>query len=119
VDRRGALSGGHGGAARGARAQESRDPGRGGRRMIRAAALVVVACLVTIPGVPGAGAQRAPAPAQRAATDPHAALRSGAYEEAVQGFTGALARDPGAAEARIGLMQALAATGRYAEAVEA
>jgi tetratricopeptide (TPR) repeat protein len=44
------------------------------------------------------------------------ALRTGAYEDAVRGFTRVLDNEPGALEARKGLVKALLALGRYAEA---
>ncbi len=46
-----------------------------------------------------------------------AALRSGDYAEAIDEYRGALRTDPSIADARIGLMSALVATGEYAEAV--
>jgi len=46
-----------------------------------------------------------------------AALRSGEYESAIDEYRDALRADPAVADARIGLMQALVATGQYEEAV--
>lgn len=56
-----------------------------------------------------------PAAAQ---TDPESALRSGDYEAAVAEFTRAVRADRSDAPARIGLMEALLATGAYERAVE-
>jgi tetratricopeptide (TPR) repeat protein len=55
-----------------------------------------------------------------AAQDPaatRAALRAGDYEDAIDEYRDALRADPTLADARIGLMQALVATGEYEEAV--
>jgi tetratricopeptide (TPR) repeat protein len=60
------------------------------------------------------------APRPLAAQDPsaaRAALRSGAYDDAIDEYRDALRADPSVAAARIGLMQALVATGEYEEAV--
>jgi len=69
-----------------------------------AVAGVVAACLV----------------APLAAQDPtaaRAALRAGEYDDAVDEYRDALRADPALADARIGLMQALVATGEYEDAV--
>jgi tetratricopeptide (TPR) repeat protein len=47
-----------------------------------------------------------------------AALRSGSYEDAADAFRSVLAADASAHAARIGLMEALVATGAYEEAIE-
>ncbi|MDZ7780991.1 MAG: tetratricopeptide repeat protein [Gemmatimonadota bacterium] len=46
------------------------------------------------------------------------ALRTGAYDEAVEAFTRALRADPSDVAARLGLMESLMATGRYERAIE-
>lgn len=46
------------------------------------------------------------------------ALRTGAYDDAVEAFDRALREDPSALSARLGLMEALMATGRYERAIE-
>ena len=51
--------------------------------------------------------------------DARADLRAGRYAEAVEGYEEVLAADPGAAAARVELMEALIATGAYEEAVRA
>ena len=61
-----------------------------------------------------------PLAAPLAAQDPsaaRAALRSGEYDDAIREYRGALRSDAGLVDARIGLMQALLATGAYEEAV--
>jgi tetratricopeptide (TPR) repeat protein len=55
-----------------------------------------------------------------AAQDPtaaRAAMRTGEYADAIDGYRDALRADPSLADARIGLMQALVATGEYEEAI--
>lgn len=52
------------------------------------------------------------------APEARAALRSGEYEDAVELYRDVLDGDPGATQARVELMEALLATGRYEEAVD-
>jgi len=57
-------------------------------------------------------------PVASLAQDPGSeALRSGEYEDAIEAFGDVLRGEPGAVRARIGLMEALIATGQYEEAV--
>jgi tetratricopeptide (TPR) repeat protein len=58
-----------------------------------------------------------PAPVlPQSVADARTALRTGAYEEAARGFRRAVEADPGAAEARGGLVEALLVLGRYEDA---
>ncbi len=82
-------------------------PGRRTTRIGGGLALVA-AVLAWLPATAGA----------QATSDARAALDTGDYEEAIAGFTRAVRADRTATEARIGLMEALLATGEYERAVE-
>jgi len=60
----------------------------------------------------------APAAAQVPGNAATTALRSGDYDEAIEQYRDLLAQEPGVPQARVDLMEALVATGQYAEAVE-
>jgi len=55
----------------------------------------------------------------RGATDPLSALRGGEYDDAADAYRRVLRDDPADVSARVGLVEALLATGEYEEAVEA
>ena len=97
------MKSGRGGATwRGAR--------RGALALARALTLPCALALAA-PGGTSLAAQELP--------EARAALRSGAYEDAVAGFRRILARDPASAEAGRGLVEALATLGRLGEAERA
>jgi tetratricopeptide (TPR) repeat protein len=60
----------------------------------------------------------APAAGQAPSSEAQAALRSGDYEEAIELYRDLLRAEPGAVQMRTDLMDALVATGAYAEAIE-
>ena len=59
-----------------------------------------------------------PASAQLPGNAARTALRSGDYEQAIEQYRDALADEPGAVQMRVELMEALIATGQYAEAAQ-
>ena len=63
-------------------------------------------------------AAMAPPAAAQDAAEARAALRSGQYQEAIDIYRDILRSEPGAVQMRVSLMEALAATGGYAEAIE-
>jgi tetratricopeptide (TPR) repeat protein len=79
------------------------------RACSHASSLVWVAALL-------AGPHATPLAAQ-VPTTAITALRTGEYEEAIEEYRDALRNDPGVVDVRVGLMQALLATGAYEEAV--
>lgn len=81
------------------------------RRAVSYIAFVVATPLAAIP------AATIPAVAQDAA-EARTALRSGEYEDAIDAYEEILEADPRATRARVDLMEALLATGRYQEAVD-
>jgi len=74
--------------------------------------LVLVGALVAVPI-----AAQTPGPSQNAA-EARSAFRSGNYEGAVDMYRDILREEPGAVQMRVDLMEALVATGQYAEAIE-
>jgi tetratricopeptide (TPR) repeat protein len=78
---------------------------------------LTVALLVPCIASPDLVAQ-APGVSARGFTEAHAAERAGEYENAIDLYRDVLESDPTVAQARVGLMETLVATGEYVEAVE-
>ncbi len=108
----------HTGATPCSRSSRIPRPGRRFRTAAQALArALALPCVLAAAGVSLAAAGVSVAAQEH--PEARAALRSGAYEDAVTGFRRILARDPASAEARRGLVEALATLGRLGEAERA